>query len=68
MAGTLMPSWMRTIAKFNPVNWSLDAARAAMRDAPDWDVVLSRGAWLLGLAVIMLVLSTRTFRAYQKSV
>ncbi|BCJ46228.1 transport permease protein [Actinoplanes ianthinogenes] len=68
MAATLMPSWMRTVAEFNPVNWALDAARAAMRDAPQWDVVLSRGAWLLGLAVIMLVLSTRTFRAYQKSV
>ncbi|GIE89829.1 ABC transporter permease [Actinoplanes regularis] len=68
MASSLMPSWMRTIADWNPVNWALDAARAAMTASPDWGVVLSRGAWLLGLAVVMLVLSTRTFRAYQKSV
>ncbi|MFI1993986.1 ABC transporter permease [Actinoplanes sp. NPDC020271] len=68
MASTLMPSWMRRIADFNPVNWSLDAARAAMRSEPDWGVVASRGGWLLILAVVMLVLSTRTFRAYQKSV
>ncbi|GAA2877861.1 ABC transporter [Actinoplanes cyaneus] len=68
MASTLMPAWMRRIAEFNPVNWSLDAARAAMRSEPDWGVVASRGGWLLILAVVMLVLSTRTFRAYQKSV
>ncbi len=68
MASTLMPSWMRRIADFNPVNWSLDAARAAMRSEPDWGVVASRSGWLLILAVVMLVLSTRTFRAYQKSV
>ncbi|GLW31924.1 ABC transporter permease [Actinoplanes regularis] len=68
MASSLMPSWMRTIADWNPVNWALDAARTAMSASPDWGVVLSRGAWLLGLAVVMLVLSTRTFRAYQKSV
>ncbi|BCY07443.1 ABC transporter permease [Actinoplanes sp. L3-i22] len=68
MASTLMPSWMRRIADFNPVNWTLDAARAAMRDTPDWGVVASRGGWLLLLAGVMVVLSTRTFRAYQKSV
>lgn len=68
MASTLMPSWMRRIASFNPVNWSLDAGRAAMRADPDWGVVLGRGGWLLALAAVMVVLSTRTFRAYQKSV
>ncbi|AEV83240.1 multidrug ABC transporter permease [Actinoplanes sp. SE50] len=68
MAATLMPSWMRRIAEFNPVNWCLAAARAAMRDTPDWGVVLSRGGWLLALAAVMIFLSTRTFRAYQKSV
>jgi ABC-2 type transport system permease protein len=68
MASTLMPSWMRSIAAWNPVNWALDAGRAAMRDDPGWGVVLSRGGWLLGLAVVVLALSTRTFRAYQKSV
>ncbi|WP_436520773.1 ABC transporter permease [Actinoplanes sp. HUAS TT8] len=68
MASTLMPGWMRRIAEFNPVNWALDAGRAALRDDPDWGVALSRGGWLVALAAVMLVLSTRTFRAYQKSV
>ncbi|MBB2948936.1 ABC-2 type transport system permease protein [Actinoplanes lutulentus] len=68
MAESLMPSWMSTIASFNPVNWALDAARAAMNETPDWGMVLVRGSWLLGAAVLMLVLSVGTFRSYQKSV
>ena len=68
MAASLMPSWMRTIAEANPVNWALDAGRAAMAVDPDGGVAASRCGWLLALAVAMVVLSTRTFRAYQKSV
>ncbi|MDF9812235.1 ABC transporter permease [Streptomyces sp. SPB162] len=68
MAVTLMPSWMRHIAAFNPVNWALVAGRSAMAADPDWGLVLSRGGALLALAVAAVWLSTRTFRAYQKSV
>jgi ABC-2 type transport system permease protein len=68
MAESLMPSWMRTIADANPVNWALDAARAAMTTDPDWGVVAVRCGWLLVAAVVMVLLSTGTFRAYQKSV
>ncbi|MEU8242683.1 ABC transporter permease [Actinoplanes missouriensis] len=68
MAESLMPSWMRTIAAVNPVNWGLDAAREAMSATPDWSVVLVRGSWLLAGAVVTLVLSVGTFRSYQRSV
>jgi ABC-2 type transport system permease protein len=68
MAKTLMPGWMRTVAAFNPVNWSLDSARAALVDQPDWGRVAVHGGWLLALAVFMVWLSIRTFRAYQRSV
>ncbi|MEU3465029.1 ABC transporter permease [Streptomyces sp. NPDC006733] len=68
MAVTLMPSWMRHVAAFNPVNWALVAGRSAMATDPDWGLVLSRGGALLALAVAALWLSTRSFRAYQKSV
>lgn len=68
MAVTLMPSWMRHIADFNPVNWALVAGRSAMAADPDWGAVLSRGGALLVLAAAAVWLSTRTFRAYQKSV
>lgn len=68
MAPALMPSWMRHIADFNPVNWAMVAGRSAMSDNPDWGVVLSRGGALLAVAVAAVWLSTRTFRTYQKSV
>ncbi|MEV4278955.1 ABC transporter permease [Actinoplanes xinjiangensis] len=68
MAESLMPSWMRAIADANPVNWALDAARAAMTADPDWVVVAVRCGWLASAAAAMVFLSTRTFRAYQKSV
>lgn len=68
MAKSLMPDWMQNLAAFNPVNWSLDAARGALAENGDWVTVLSHGGWLLGLAALTVWLSTRTFRAYQKSV
>jgi ABC-2 type transport system permease protein len=68
MAPALMPPWMRHIADFNPVNWALVAGRSAMSANPDWSDVLTRGGALLGLALVAIWLSTRTFRSYQKSV
>jgi ABC-2 type transport system permease protein len=68
MAPGLMPSWMRHIADFNPVNWALVAGRSAMSADPDRGDVLGRGGALLALAVVAVWLSTRTFRSYQQSV
>lgn len=68
MAENLMPAWIRTVAAANPVNWSLEAARAALTERPDWDSVAVHGGGLLALAVLMVWLSTRTFRSYQRSV
>jgi ABC-2 type transport system permease protein len=67
MAKDLMPSWIRKVASANPVNWSLDSARAALADQPDWGRAGLYGGWLLALAVLMVWLSTRSFRNYQKS-
>ncbi|MGW1869498.1 ABC transporter permease [Streptomyces mauvecolor] len=68
MAPSQMPSWMRHIADFNPLNWAMVAGRSAMSADPDWGIVLGRGGALLALAVAAVWLSTRTFRSYQKSV
>jgi ABC-2 type transport system permease protein len=68
MAPALMPSWMRHVADFNPVNWALIVGRSAMAADPDTGAVLSRGGALLALAAAAVWLSTRTFRSYQKSV
>jgi ABC-2 type transport system permease protein len=68
MAGDLMPHWMRVIARFNPVNWALSASRAALGADPDWAAVCRSGGPLLAIAAVLVWLSTRTFRAYQRSV
>ncbi|MCI0687646.1 MAG: ABC transporter permease [Sporichthyaceae bacterium] len=68
MAKSLMPGWMQGIAAVNPLNWSLDAARAALTDSADWATVATHGGLLVALAVLMVWLSTNTFRTYQKSV
>lgn len=68
MARELMPDWMRTIASVNPLDWAVVAGRTALSAQPDWGLIASRGGWLLGLAVVAVALSTRTFRAYQKAV
>ncbi|MFJ1837149.1 MULTISPECIES: ABC transporter permease [unclassified Streptomyces] len=68
MAPGQMPSWMRHIADFNPVDWAMVAGRSALTGDPDRGLVLGRGGALLVLAVVAVGLSTRTFRSYQKSV
>ncbi|MEU6354536.1 ABC transporter permease [Streptomyces sp. NPDC047072] len=68
MAPSQMPSWMRHIADFNPLDWAMVAGRSALSADPDWGVVLGRGGALLGLAVVAVWLSIRTFRSYQRSV
>ncbi|MEZ0067497.1 ABC-2 type transport system permease protein [Streptacidiphilus sp. MAP12-20] len=68
MTTGLMPHWMQVVARFNPVNWALEAGRAAMSEHADWWSVLSHGGWLVLLAAGAIWLSMRTFRSYQKSV
>ena len=68
MAPAQMPSWIRHIADFNPVDWAMVAGRSALSADPDWGDVLSRGGALVGLAVAAVWLSIRTFRSYQRSV
>jgi len=68
MAKDLMPGWMQNVAAANPVNWALESARGVLAQHADWSATLIHGAWLLGLAALMVWLSTLTFRTYQRSV
>lgn len=67
MARELMPGWMRTLASVNPLDWAVVAGRSALAADPDWGLVAVRGGGLVGLAVLAVALSTRTFRAYQRA-
>jgi len=67
MASNLMPGWVADIARFNPVNWAVEASRSAVSSGTDWSLVGSR-AWLLAaLLLVAGTLSTRAFHVYQRS-
>jgi ABC-2 type transport system permease protein len=74
LSGTFMdldlaPSWIRTVAKYNPLEWAVVAGREALTsDDVDWGVVGVRLALLLALLVDCFAIATRAFRAYQRSV
>jgi ABC-2 type transport system permease protein len=64
---SLAPSWIADAARFNPVNWSVAAARGAGARDADWSLVGTRLGMLTVLLVVSTMLATRAFRAYQHS-
>jgi len=66
MASNLMPPWIRFLAKGNPVNWAVDAARAAMLGR-NWDGVAWRALMLLAFALASIALSTQAFKSYRRA-
>jgi ABC-2 type transport system permease protein len=67
MAKNVMPDWIRAVSRFNPVNWSVEAAREALSADTDWSFVLVRIGGLLAFAVVSGWLATGAFRTYQRS-
>jgi len=68
LAANLIPSWMRTVSDFNPVNWAVVAGRTATSANPDWGLAASRAAFLAALLAVCLAFATNAFRSYQRSV
>ncbi len=65
MAANLLPGWIQTIARFNPVNWAVVASRAG---GSDWSLVGSRAGLLALLVVLCGALATRAFGVHQRAV
>ena len=65
---SLQPGWMQNVSKFNPVNWAVEVGQQTLHSDVDWGIVFSRIGGLVALAVACGWLSTRAFRAYQRSV
>lgn len=65
---SLAPGWIQTVAKFNPVNWAVEAGRSAAMESADWGLIASRSALLAAFAALCLLFATRAFRTYQRSV
>jgi ABC-2 type transport system permease protein len=68
MQQTLVPHWIRVIAKFNPVNWAVQAGRSAATQHTDWSLVGTRTGFLAALLLVSAWLATCSFRAYQRSI
>lgn len=64
----LAPDWIAVVARFNPLNWAVEAGREALVVSPDWSYVLIRLAGLLVVAVVGAAIATRAFRSYQRSI
>jgi ABC-2 type transport system permease protein len=67
MQKNLLPDWMQTVARYNPVNWAVEGARAAAMQKTDWSIVGTRGALLAGLAIVAGFVASRAFTRYQRS-
>jgi ABC-2 type transport system permease protein len=62
-----MPHWMQVTARFNPVNWGVEAARSVVLPGTHWGSVAAHLGYLVALSIVTAALATRTFRAYQRS-
>jgi ABC-2 type transport system permease protein len=67
MQQSLVPGWIRTVSKFNPVNWAAEAGRSAAMERIDWGLVASRIGLLAVLAWVCAMFATRAFTKYQRS-
>jgi ABC-2 type transport system permease protein len=65
---SLAPGWIQEIARYNPVNWAVEAGRDAVASGTDWGFVAERVGLLAGVALVSLLVATRAFRSYQRSV
>jgi ABC-2 type transport system permease protein len=67
MAQSLLPAWIRSVARFNPVNWAVEAARSAAMQKLDWGLVAGRIGLLVAVLIVSAFLAARAFAHYQRS-
>ena len=67
MQRSLLPGWIDTVAKSNPVNWAVEAARSAAMEQINWGLVAGRIGLLAALLLVSAGLATRAFAKYQRS-
>lgn len=67
MQQSLLPHWIQTVARFNPINWAVVAARSAAMEKTDWGLVASHVGLLVALVLVSAFLAQRAFARYQRS-
>ena len=68
VATALMPGWIRGIARFNPVDWGVHAARNAVVAGGAWGASAAYLGLLLAATAATSLFATWTFRVYQRSI
>jgi ABC-2 type transport system permease protein len=63
-----MPHWIDVLARFNPVNWGVNAARNAIVAGGDWGPTGVYLLMLLAAAAVTSLFATWCFRSYQRSI
>jgi ABC-2 type transport system permease protein len=64
----LMPGWIKSIAKFNPVDWGTHASRNAVLAGGDWGAAGAHLLYLVAAVAATSLFATWCFRAYQRSI
>jgi len=64
---TVMPGWIRTVTRFNPVDWAVTAARSAASAHPDWATIGGHLGYLAALALVSALLAGRAFSVYRRA-
>jgi ABC-2 type transport system permease protein len=68
MQQSLLPGWIRWVAKFNPINWAAEAGRLAAGANADWGLIATRTGFLALLLLASAAFATRAFNGYQRSI
>jgi ABC-2 type transport system permease protein len=68
IAKSLLPPWMLALSRFNPVEWSVEANRAALMGHLNASFLLARLGLLIAFAACAILASLRTFRIYQRAI
>jgi ABC-2 type transport system permease protein len=68
MAAALIPGWIRSVAAYNPVNWTFTAGRGALPANPAWGEIAAHLGYLALLVIGCGFVATRALHSYQRSI
>jgi ABC-2 type transport system permease protein len=64
---SVMPRWMQTLSRYNPVNWGVHAARNMVVVGGSWGTTGIYLGLLVAAVAVTASFATWTFRSYQRS-
>lgn len=62
MPTSLLPDWLDTVARFNPLTYLIDAERTLVNDGWDWSLIVQSIVVTVVLGAVTLTGATRAFR------